>query len=113
MRVLLLTQDGCAACTQTTALVERLAAEYPLTLTTLDLQEPEAQALARRAGIAFPPGILIDGEAVGFGRVSERQLRREIVHRLEATAEFCPHPPAGPARRWLAARWRRILARSR
>lgn len=92
MNVLLLTQSGCATCVQTKALVERLAAEYPLSLSTLDLGEAEGRELAERAGILFPPGVLLDGEVVGYGRISERKLRREIVNRLKAD-EFCADAP--------------------
>jgi len=33
----------------------------------------------------FPPGLLLDGGFVGFGRVSERKLRRLLEQRV-ATA---------------------------
>lgn len=82
MEVLLLTQAQCAFCEQAQALLERLSAEYPLAVRTLDLGSPEWQALAERNGILFPPGIFLDGEAFAYGRPSERALRRELERRL-------------------------------
>lgn len=82
MNVLLLTQDHCAFCDQAKALLARLAKEYPLVVSTLDLATREGQALAERGGIMFPPGIFLDGEPFSYGRPSERKLRREIERRL-------------------------------
>ena len=87
MNVVLLTQERCAFCDQAKEILARLAAEYPLTVSTLDLGAPEGQALALRGGILFAPGIFLDGEAFSYGRPSERKLRRELERRC------------GPARR--------------
>lgn len=84
MDVLLLTQAQCGFCEQAKALLDRLAAEYPLAVRTLDLGTPEAQALAEHGGILFPPGIFLDGDAFSYGRPSERALRRELDRRLRA-----------------------------
>lgn len=83
MEVLLLTQENCAFCDQAKAILDRLAAEYPLTIATLDVNSPEGRALALRGGVLFPPGIFLDGEAFSYGRPSERKLRREFERRCE------------------------------
>lgn len=85
MEVTVLSQDNCSYCDQAQEILGRLAAEYPLTVTTVDLAQPEGQALAERAGMFFTPGIFIDGEAFSFGRASEKKLRREIEQRLATT----------------------------
>jgi len=82
--VLLLTQQDCSFCDQAKQLLNRLAAEYRISVTTLDLGSPEGQALAERGGVLFPPGIFVDGQAFSYGRPSERKLRREIERRLGA-----------------------------
>lgn len=46
--------------------------------------EPEpvaapGRAMAAAAGMAFPPGVLLDGEPFSYGRLSERKLRRELA----------------------------------
>ena len=82
MEVLLLTQENCGFCAQAKEILDRLSGEYQLSVTTLDLNSPEGQALAMRGGVLFPPGIFIDGESFSYGRPSERKLRREIERRL-------------------------------
>jgi glutaredoxin len=82
--VLLLTQENCGFCAQAKEILDRLSGEYQLSVTTLDLNSPEGQALAMRGGVLFPPGIFIDGEPFSYGRPSERKLRREIEGRLRS-----------------------------
>jgi glutaredoxin len=84
MEVLLLTQENCGFCAQAKEILDRLSGEYQLSVTTLDLNSPEGQALAMRGGVLFPPGIFIDGEPFSYGRPSERKLRREIEGRLRS-----------------------------
>ena len=75
--VTLLTREQCAFCEQAKELLARLAAEYPLAVTTLDLDSPEGLKLAAAGGVLFPPG-LFNGEPFSYGRPSERKLRREL-----------------------------------
>ena len=81
MDVVLLTQEHCAFCEQAKEILARLAAEYPLTVSTLDLDTPAGLALALRGGALFPSGIFLDDEAFSYGRPSERKLRRELDRR--------------------------------
>jgi len=46
------------------------------------LPDPQGRELAEKNAILFPPGILIEGGAFGYGRPSEPKLRREIERRL-------------------------------
>ena len=84
MNVLLLTQEHCGFCAQAKGTLDRLAVEYGLSVSTLDLGSPEGEALAVRSGLLFPPGIFLDGELFSYGRLSERKLRREIERRLRS-----------------------------
>ena len=81
IRLTLLTQAHCDFCEHAQETLHRLANEYALTITTLDIGSPEGQALAQRGGVLFPPGLLIDGAAFSYGRLSERKLRRELDRR--------------------------------
>jgi len=83
VQVLLLSQEQCSFCDHAKAIVDRLAAEYPLSVRTLDVASPEGRALAERGGILFPPGVFLDGEPFSYGQLSERRLRRELRRRLE------------------------------
>ena len=84
MHALLLNQEHCAFCEQAKEILARLATEYPLTVSTLDLGSPAGQALALRGGILFAPGIFLDDEAFSYGRPSERTLRRALDRRVGA-----------------------------
>lgn len=86
LTLLLLTQEQCRFCAQAKEMLGRLAVEYSLTVTTLDISSPEGQALALQGAILFPPGIFFDTEPFSYGRPSERKLRREIERRLKEKA---------------------------
>ncbi len=82
MRVTLLSQDHCESCVDAKQLLERLAAEYPLEIVEIDLGSPEGQRLAAAKRVMFAPGVLLDDQLYGYGRPSERRLRRELERRL-------------------------------
>ena len=82
-RVLLVTAPDCHFCADAKALLARLGRTYPLEVREVDLSSPEGQETATRHGIMFPPGLLLDDEFVGFGRVSERKLRRVLERRAQ------------------------------
>lgn len=84
IRVTLLTQAHCGFCEQAQETLERLAREYPLTLTSVNLASAEGHQLALKHGIIFAPGVLLDGAFFSYGRLSERKLRRALAARLEA-----------------------------
>ncbi len=82
LNVVVLTKANCMFCDIAMAMLNRLSAEYPLVVSTLSVNSEEGQTLALRCGIHFPPGILLDGEALCYGRPSERRLRRAFEARL-------------------------------
>jgi glutaredoxin len=84
--ILLLTQESCAFCDQAKQILDRLATQYGVSVSTVDLDTPEGQRLAEGGLVMFPPGIFIDGEPFSYGRPSERKLRREIGRRLALRA---------------------------
>lgn len=84
VQVTLLTQPSCAYCDDAKAILGALAEEHPLEIEEVDLGSDRGRRLAEQAGVLFPPGILFDGDAVAYGRPSERRLRRELRRREEA-----------------------------
>jgi glutaredoxin len=82
MKATILSQENCVFCEQAKAILSRMAIEYDLTVSTVDLNTPEGEALAVRGGVMFPPGIFFDDEPFSYGRPSEQALRREIERRL-------------------------------
>jgi predicted ABC-type transport system involved in lysophospholipase L1 biosynthesis ATPase subunit len=77
--VTLLTGPDCASCEHAKAVLARVGAEHPLTVREVALASDEGQRLAVQAGLLFAPGILLDGAAYAFGRLSERALRRHLT----------------------------------
>ena len=78
-RVTLLTTSGCDLCAQAKAVLDRLAPEFALDVECVDASTEHGQTLAQRAGMAFPPAVLLDGEPFSYGRLSERKLRRALT----------------------------------
>ncbi|MDA8318978.1 MAG: glutaredoxin family protein [Actinomycetota bacterium] len=76
--ITLLTQADCALCEHAKGVLARVGADHPLQVTEIDLASEHGRALAGRAGVAFAPGVLVDGRPFGYGRLSERRLRRAL-----------------------------------
>jgi glutaredoxin len=79
--VTILTQEACAFCDDAKRILDRLGSEFPLRIEEVGLDTARGRELAEASGMLFPPGILIDGEPVSYGRPSERRLRRELRRR--------------------------------
>lgn len=78
VRITLLTKSDCGLCEHAKAVLQRLGREFDLSVREVDLATPEGHALATAARMAFPPGVIVDGQAFTFGRLSERRLRRHL-----------------------------------
>lgn len=84
-RITLVSAPNCHFCDEAKKLLQRLAREYPLEIEEVSLMSPQGEDIATRHGVLFPPGLLLDGSLVGFGRPSERKLRRLLDERAAAT----------------------------
>jgi glutaredoxin len=82
--ITLLTQSACGFCEHAKDVLRRVGQDHPLRITEIDLGSEEGQRLARRCGVMFAPGVLIDGEPFSYGRISERKLRRTLSKRATA-----------------------------
>ena len=89
IQVTLLTRPDCHHCEDARRILGRLAREYPLQLSSLDIDSADGQEVAMRGGLLFPPGIVVDGRPFCFGRPSEGRLRREF-DRLAGSASTSP-----------------------
>ena len=76
--ITLLTQADCALCEQAKGVLARVGVDHRLEVTEIDLAGEPGRALAERAGVVFAPGVLVDGRPFGYGRLSERRLRRAL-----------------------------------
>jgi Glutaredoxin-like domain (DUF836) len=80
-QITLLTQPSCGMCDLAKGILARLADEYPLSVTEVDLASDDGRRLAGDAGVLFAPGVLVDGQPFSYGRLSERKLRRALDRR--------------------------------
>ena len=81
IEVTLLTHPDCAYCDHAKTVLDRVRADYPLQVETLDLRSPRGEALARSSGGWFAPILLVSGTPFSHGRLSERRLRRALNRR--------------------------------
>ena len=76
--ITLLTQEDCAYCEHAKQVLARVGADHPLEVTEISLASEQGRALAVQAEVHFAPGVLVDGRPFGYGRISERRLRRTL-----------------------------------
>jgi len=75
------TRPGCHLCEHAREVLARLGRTWPLVVEEVAWESPEGRALVARDGIPFQPVVYIDGVCVGYGRLSEGRLRRELERR--------------------------------
>ena len=81
----LLTQLDCGYCEHAKAVLGRLSAEFEFTTIEVDLTSDVGRELAIEHAVLFAPGLLINGEMFGHGRLSERKLRKTLSVRKART----------------------------
>lgn len=77
--VILLTQDACSLCDEAKGVLRRIAADRPLEVEEVALGSERGRLLAQQGQFLFAPGVLLDGEPFGHGRLSEKKLRKAIA----------------------------------
>jgi glutaredoxin len=81
-RITLLTQPDCAFCGHAKEVIARVGEDYPLSVAEVDLGTEEGRRLATSGGVLFAPGVLVNDQPFGYGRLSERRLRKEIARQV-------------------------------
>lgn len=76
--VTLLTQADCSYCEQAKDVLARIQPDHPVEIVEISLGSDEGKRLAADHGILFAPGVLVDDEPFGFGRLSEKKFRRKL-----------------------------------
>lgn len=92
VEITLLTQQQCRFCDLAKEILDGVGRDYPLRIREVDLATAQGQRLATAVGVLFAPGVLLDGAAFSYGRLSERKLRRELDRRT-SNAEETLHTP--------------------
>ena len=78
-QITLLTQTDCHLCEHAKQVLTRVREDHPLEVEEIDLDTDTGRKLATEAGVMFAPGVLLDGRPFGFGRLSERKLRKALT----------------------------------
>ena len=79
--ITLLTQHDCRYCDDAKQILQRVAGDFSLRVTEIDLASNKGKRLAEHAGVLFAPGVLVNGQPFSFGRLSEGKLRRALKQR--------------------------------
>lgn len=77
--VTLLTASDCALCEHAQQVLDRVGQDFALEVKQVRLDTDRGRALAAAHGVLFAPGVLLDGQTFGHGRLSERKLRRALA----------------------------------
>ncbi|NQV07157.1 thioredoxin family protein [bacterium] len=73
-----MSSTGCHFCSDARDLFRRLSIEFDVRVREVDLESMEGAAALRQWRVPFPPIVVIDGELFGYGRISERKVRRTL-----------------------------------
>lgn len=76
--VTLVTSPGCHYCGHAREVLERVAADVSLEIVEVDHASPDGAAAQQRWRAPYPPLVLIEGQLFGYGRISERKLRKAL-----------------------------------
>jgi len=77
-RLTLVTAADCHLCGHARSVASRLAAELKIEIEELAWESREAD-FVRRDGVPFPPALYADDELLGYGRISEGGVRRQLA----------------------------------
>lgn len=77
--VTLITAADCHLCDHARKVLDSIASEIPLIVDELPWDSDQGHFLVSRDGVAFPPAVYVDGSLTGYGRISERALRRRLA----------------------------------
>ena len=80
--VVLVEAPACHLCHDASQTLDDAARSYRLTVRRVDIASPAGRAIIRQHRAPMPPVVIVDGELLGWGRLSRGKLRR----RLEALA---------------------------
>jgi hypothetical protein len=78
VEVTLITSEGCHYCEHARNVLDSIHHDRPLVITEIGLESEQGQSALSKWRVPFPPLLLIKGELFGYGRISERKLRRKL-----------------------------------
>ncbi len=78
IEILLVTSPGCHLCEKAKDVLEHVSSAYPLRWREIDMASPDGSAIVRASRAPFPPVIILAGKIYGYGRLSEKKLRKDL-----------------------------------
>ena len=76
--VTLITAVDCHLCEHAREVLASIAGQIALSVTEVPWDSDDGRSLVSRDGVAFPPAVYVDGSLAGYGRISERALRKRL-----------------------------------
>ena len=76
-RLTLVTATDCHLCDHARSVARRLASNLNIHVNEIAWESPEADHV-RRDGVPFPPALYAGDQLLGYGRISERGIRRRL-----------------------------------
>jgi len=77
--VILITATDCHLCEHARKALSSMAEKARFVVSELSWESDKGRALVTRDGVAFLPAVYVDGVLAGYGRISERALRRRLA----------------------------------
>lgn len=81
-RVIVVEAPACHFCAEARAVLDVLAAEYPLQLEVVDIRSDRGRELVAAHRPALNPLVLLDGEFFSNGRLPRRKLDKLLAQRF-------------------------------
>lgn len=72
---------ACHLCADALEALAELGDRYPIDVRRIDMASDEGRAVVRAHRAPMPPVVLVDGELLGWGRLSRGKLRRRLDQR--------------------------------
>lgn len=78
VEVVLVEAPACHLCEDAARTLDELAREVPLSVRRVDIASAEGRAIVRHHRAPMPPVVIVDGELLGWGRLSRGKLQRRL-----------------------------------
>lgn len=84
-RITVVESEACHFCEDAQRALSELAAEYPLTVETVDVRSETGQRLMQVHRASMSPLVVVDGDFFSHGRLPRRKLIKLLEQRHDVT----------------------------
>lgn len=81
VQVTVVTSRACHLCEEALEVLDAAGRTYPIAVHTVAIGAPDGRAIVREHRAPMTPVVLVDGELLGWGRLSRGKLRRRLEQR--------------------------------